>query len=51
MNEKEQMKMDMVKNLDLLLIERDSALTMEQALSIVFNSDTYQKVVNENTTL
>ena len=51
MNEKEQMKMDMVKNLALLLIERDSALTMEQALSIVFNSDTYQKVVNENTTL
>ena len=41
---------DMVKNLALLLIEQNPDLSMEQALSIVFNSDTYQKVLNERTT-
>lgn len=51
MNEKEQMKMDMVKNLALLLIEQDSALTMEQALSLVFNSDTYQKLMADSARL
>ena len=51
MSEQEQMKMDMVKNLALLLIEQDSTLTMEQALSIVFNSDTYQKLMIDDTRL
>ena len=50
-SEQEQMKMDMVKNLALLLIEQDSTLTMEQALSIVFNSDTYQKLMIDDTRL
>lgn len=51
MSEQEQMKMDMVKNLALLLIEQDSTLTMEHALSIVFNSDTYQKLMVDDTRL
>lgn len=41
------MMADMVKNLALLLMEKNRKLTMEQALSFVFNSDTYQKVMNE----
>lgn len=47
MNEKKEMMADMVKNLALLLMEKNRKLTMEQALSFVFNSDTYQKVMNE----
>ncbi|MBP3214155.1 MAG: hypothetical protein J6M19_04885 [Bacteroidaceae bacterium] len=50
MSERNQMIADMVKNLALLLIEQNPDLSMEQALSIVFNSDTYQKVLNERTT-
>ena len=49
MNEQLMMKMDMVKNLALLLVEHDETLSMEQALSVVFNSETYQKVMNEKT--
>ncbi|MBR1514669.1 MAG: hypothetical protein IJ622_10320 [Bacteroidales bacterium] len=51
MSERMMMKMDMVKSLALLLMERDDSLTMEQALSIVFNSETYLKVMNERTKL
>lgn len=51
MSEKTEMMADMVKNLALLLVERNSELTMEQALSMVFNSDTYQKVMDERTRL
>ena len=51
MSEQLMMKMDMVKNLALLLMEQDETLTMEQALSVVFNSETYQKVMNEKTRL
>lgn len=51
MSEQAQMKMDMVKNLALLMVEKDHSLTMEQALSIVFNSETYQKMMNEKTRL
>lgn len=51
MSEQLMMKMDMVKNLALLLMEQDETLTMEQALSVVFNSETYQKVMNEKTHL
>ena len=51
MSEQALMKIDMVKNLALLLMEKDTTLSMEQALSIVFNSDTYQKVLNEKTKL
>ena len=49
MSEKTDMKADMVKNLALLLIEQNNELTMEQALSDVFNSDTYQRVMAERT--
>lgn len=49
MSEKNEMMVDMVKNLALLLIGQDNGLTMEQALSIVFNSDTYRKVMDERT--
>jgi len=50
MNERMEMKMDMVKNLALLLMDQDKELTMEQALALVFNSDVYQKVLDEKTT-
>ncbi len=50
MNEKKEMMADMVKNLTLLLMEKNRNLTMEQALSLVFNSDTYQKVIKEEST-
>lgn len=49
MNEKTEMKIDMVKNLAFLLAKQDAKLSMEQALSIVFNSDTYWKVMDERT--
>lgn len=51
MSEKEDMKNDMVKDLALLLMEKDKSLSMEQALSLVFNSDTYQKILNDKTRL
>lgn len=51
MNEKTEMKIDMVKNLAFLLVKQDAKLSMEQALSIVFNSDTYWKVMDEQTHL
>lgn len=41
----------MVKELALLLMEKDKSLSMEQALSLVFNSDTYQKILNDKTRL
>lgn len=51
MNEKEQMKLDMVKNLALLLMDDDPQLTIEQALSVVLNSETYQRLLNDATRL
>ena len=51
MNTQEQMKLDMVKNLALLLMSDDPQLTMEQALALVINSDTYQRLQNEATRL
>ena len=49
MNEKTEMMASMIKNLALLLLEQNNELTMEQALSIVFNSETYRKVMDERT--
>ena len=43
------MMASMIKNLALLLLEQNNELTMEQALSIVFNSETYRKVMDERT--
>ena len=51
MNIQEQMKLDMTKNLAVLLLESYPNLTMEQALSAVLNSDTYQRLQNDNTHL
>lgn len=51
MSERDQMTLDMVKNLALLLQEDNPSLSMEQALSSVINSDTYQRVLNDNTRL
>lgn len=51
MSEREQMTLDMVKNLTLLLQEDNPSLTMEQALSLVINSDTYQRILNDDTQL
>ena len=49
MNEKEQMKLDMVKHLALRLMDENSQLTIEQALSTVINSDTYQRLQDDAT--
>ena len=51
MSEQELMKLSMVKDLALLLMESNLTLSMEQALSIVLNSDTYQRLQNEATRL
>lgn len=51
MSEKDEMKNDMVKDLASLLMDKDKTLNMEQALSLVFNSDTYQKLLNDKTRL
>lgn len=49
MSEKMEMMADMVKNLALLLMEQNDSLTMGEALFTVFNSDVYQKVMDERT--
>jgi len=51
MNEKELMKLDLVKKLSLLLMEKDSNLTMQNALSEVLNSETYRSLSDDNTHL
>ena len=51
MSEREQMTLDMVKNLALLLQEDNPTLSMEQALSLVINSNTYQRILNDSTRL
>ena len=49
MSIQEQMKLDMTKNLAVLLMEDNSEMTMEQALFVVLNSDTYLRLLNEKT--
>ncbi|MBR5466284.1 MAG: hypothetical protein IKU79_02610 [Bacteroidaceae bacterium] len=51
MNIQEQMKLDMTKNLALLLMENNLGMTMEQAISVVMNSETYQRLQNDATHL
>ena len=51
MSIQEQMKLDMTKNLAVLLMDDNPDLTMEQALFAVLNSDTYQRLQNSNTHL
>lgn len=47
MNEISEMKADMVKNLAILLMNQNKDMRMNEALAIVFNSDTYQKVMDD----
>ena len=51
MSVEEHMKLDMTKNLAVLLMKENPDLTMEQALSTILNSDTYQRILNEKTHL
>ena len=51
MNETEQMKLDIVKHLALRLMDEQPQLTMERALAIVINSDTYQRLQRDATGL
>lgn len=51
MSEREQMKLDMVKSLALLLMDNDANMTVEQALATVLNSDTYQRLLEDDTQL
>lgn len=51
MNETTEMMADMVKHLALMLMEQKPELTLEQALAVVFNSDTYRKVSEKQTGL
>ncbi len=50
-DEKEMMKDDMVTQLAILLIENNKAQTMSDALSVVINSETYQRVMEDKTAL
>lgn len=45
------MKNDIAGNLADRLMSENHALSMEQALALVFNSDTYQKLLNDKTGL
>lgn len=47
MNEKGEMKADLVKNLAILLMNENKEMKIDEALAIVFNSDTYQKIIND----
>ena len=49
MSEKDHMKLDMVTNLSSLLMEKQPELSMEQALALVLNSDTYQRLLDDKT--
>lgn len=50
-DEKELMKYDMVTKLALLLMEDGKASSMDSALDTVINSETYQRLMNDKTTL
>ena len=50
-DEKELMKYDMVTKLSLLLIEKGKASAMDDALDTVVNSETYQRLMDNNTAL
>ena len=51
MSETNEMKNEMVKDLASLLMEKDKSLSIDRALTLVFNSDTYQKLLNDKTRL
>ena len=47
MNEKGEMKEKKKKNLAILLMNENKEMKIDEALAIVFNSDTYQKIMND----
>ena len=51
MSEIDMMKLDMASERAVLLMEDDSELTMEQALEIVLNSDTYLRLQKDSAQL
>lgn len=51
MNEIEEMKADLVIELANMLMNNDVNISMEQALEYVFNSETYQKLLDNKTQL
>lgn len=51
MEAKEMMKIDMVSNLAALLIEDKQATTSVEALDIVINSETSERLMNDKTAL
>ena len=51
MSEIDMMKLDMASELAVLLMESDSQMTMEQALEVVLNSDTYERLQKDSAQL
>lgn len=51
MNEVMEMKAYMVNKLALMLLEQNEGMSMQEALGIVFQSDTYQKMMEDKTRL
>lgn len=51
MNEIEEMKADLVTELANMLMSNDANISMDQALEYVFNSETYQKLLDNKTQL
>ena len=51
MNEIEEMKADLVKELANMLMSNDANISMDRALGYVFNSETYQKLLDNKTQL
>jgi hypothetical protein len=51
MNEVMEMKAYMVNRLAVMLMQQHDGMSMQEALGMVFHSDTYQKVMADNTRL
>lgn len=51
MNEIEEMKADLVTELANMLMSNDANISMDRALEYVFNSETYQKLLDNKTQL
>lgn len=51
MNEIEEMKADLVTELANMLMSNNANISMDQALEYVFNSETYQKLLDNKTQL
>ena len=51
MNEVIEMKAYMVNRLAVMLMQQHEGMSMQEALSMVFQSDTYQKMLDDKTRL